>query len=47
MAIIAHATVESQTQPWTGQIQSGKHQFVTDKPESFGGQDLGDVDSGF
>lgn len=41
MAIIANAKVQTRQAPWSGDIQSGKHQLVTDKPESFGGQDLG------
>lgn len=41
MAIIANAIVQTLTQPWSGQITSGKHQLITDKQESFGGQDQG------
>jgi putative redox protein len=41
MAIIANAEVQSLAEPWSGEVTSGKHQFITDKPESFGGQDLG------
>ena len=41
MAIIAQASVETLPEPWSGSISSGKHQLLTDKPESFGGQDLG------
>ena len=41
MAIIANAEVQSLAEPWSGEVKSGKHQFMTDKPESFGGQDLG------
>ena len=41
MAIIAQASVETLPEPWSGNISSGKHQLLTDKPESFGGQDLG------
>lgn len=41
MAVIANAKVETLKQPWSGQVTSGKHQLITDKPESFGGQDQG------
>ncbi|WP_407303102.1 OsmC family protein [Acinetobacter sp.] len=41
MAIIANAEVRSLTEPWSGEINTGKHQLLTDKPESFGGQDKG------
>ena len=41
MAMIAQASVETLPEPWSGSIRSGKHQLMTDKPESFGGQDLG------
>lgn len=41
MAIIANAEVQSLAEPWSGKVKSGKHQFMTDKPESFGGQDQG------
>ena len=41
MAIIANAEVQSLAEPWSGEVKSGKHQFITDKPESFGGQDQG------
>ncbi|TCB50519.1 OsmC family protein [Acinetobacter terrestris] len=41
MAIIANAEVHRLAEPWSGEVKSGKHQFITDKPESFGGQDLG------
>ena len=41
MAMIAQASVETLPEPWSGSISSGKHQLLTDKPESFGGQDLG------
>ena len=41
MAIIANAEVQSLAEPWSGEVKSGKHQFMTDKPESFGGQDQG------
>ena len=41
MAVIANAKVFSLKEPWSGQVNSGKHQLITDKPESFGGQDQG------
>ncbi|KGT46872.1 MULTISPECIES: OsmC family protein [Acinetobacter] len=41
MAIIATAQVHSLETPWQGRISHGKHQYLTDKPESFGGQDSG------
>lgn len=41
MAIIAQASVETLPEQWSGSISSGKHQLLTDKPESFGGQDQG------
>ena len=41
MAIIANAEVQSLDEPWSGEVKSGKHQFMTDKPESLGGQDRG------
>ena len=41
MAIIANAKVLTLKAPWSGQVNSGKHQLITDKPESFGGQDQG------
>ncbi len=41
MAVIAHAAAETLPEPWSGTISSGKHQFLTDKPESFGGQNKG------
>ena len=39
MAIIANAKVKTYSEPWSGEVVSGKHQLITDKPESFGGQD--------
>ena len=27
--------------PWAGELSSGKHHYITDKPESFGGGDTG------
>ena len=41
MAVIAHAQVKTLPEPWSGEVTSGKHQLITDKPESFGGQDKG------
>ena len=41
MAVIANAKVETLPEPWSGAIRSGRHQLITDKPESFGGQDQG------
>lgn len=41
MAIIANAKVHTRKEHWLGEIQSGQHKLLTDKPESFGGQDLG------
>lgn len=41
MAIIANAKVQTREEHWLGEVTSGKHQLLTDKPESFGGQDLG------
>lgn len=41
MAIIANAEVHRLAEPWSGEIKTGTHQFITDKPESFGGQDKG------
>lgn len=41
MAIIANAKVKTLEAHWSGELSSGKHQLLTDKPSSFGGQDLG------
>ena len=41
MAVIANAKVQTLQAPWSGEVTSGKHQLITDKPESFGGQDKG------
>ena len=41
MAIIATAEVRSLAEPWAGEIKTGNHQLITDKPASFGGQDRG------
>ena len=39
MSIIASAKVLTLPEPWKGEVTSGTHQFLTDKPESFGGHD--------
>ena len=41
MAIIANAEVKTCVEAWSGEVSSGRHQFITDKPASFGGQDKG------
>lgn len=41
MGLIATAKVLTREAAWAGDIQTGQHQLVTDKPESFGGGDLG------
>ncbi|RKG30711.1 OsmC family protein [Acinetobacter tianfuensis] len=41
MGVIAKAQVDTLPAPWSGQVSSGKHQLLTDKPESFGGGDTG------
>ncbi|QIO10156.1 OsmC family protein [Acinetobacter lanii] len=41
MAIIAKASVHTRPEHWLGEISSGKHSLLTDKPESFGGGDQG------
>ncbi|MCE1270274.1 MAG: OsmC family protein [Acinetobacter sp.] len=41
MSIIASAKVLTLPEPWKGEVMSGTHQFLTDKPESFGGHDTG------
>jgi len=41
MSIIASAKVLTLAEPWKGEVSSGTHQFLTDKPESFGGHDTG------
>ncbi len=41
MGIVATAKVQSLDTPWQGEIQHGKHVYLTDKPESFGGKDSG------
>lgn len=41
MGLVASAKVETLAEPWAGQVHSGKHELLTDKPESFGGGDTG------
>lgn len=41
MGIVAKAKVLTLNAPWSGEIQSGQHQLITDKPVSFCGGDLG------
>ena len=41
MSIIASAKVQALAEPWKGEVTSGSHQFLTDKPESLGGHDTG------
>lgn len=41
MGIIANAKVKTCVEAWSGEVSSGRHQFITDKPASFGGQDKG------
>ncbi|ENX07808.1 OsmC family protein [Acinetobacter courvalinii] len=41
MSIIASSKVLTLPEPWKGQVSSGTHQFLTDKPEQFGGHDTG------
>lgn len=41
MAILATASVTAQAEKWQGLVASGKHQFLTDKPEAFEGKDTG------
>ena len=41
MAIIANAAVHTRSEHWLGEVTSGKHTLLTDKPESFGGHDQG------
>ena len=41
MAVISSAKVKTFPEQWSGEIISGKHRFITDKPESIGGQDKG------
>ncbi|MFW1940922.1 OsmC family protein [Acinetobacter junii] len=41
MSVIASAKVLTLPEPLKGEVTSGTHQFLTDKPESFGGHDTG------
>ena len=41
MSVIASAKVQVLAESWKGEVTSGTHQFLTDKPESFGGHDTG------
>jgi putative redox protein len=41
MATIANAKVRTLPEKWGGEIQSGNHTLITDKPESFKGLDRG------
>ena len=41
MAMIANAEVKTCVEAWSGKVSSGRHQFITDKLASFGGQDKG------
>ena len=41
MSSIAQTTISSLAAPWAGELTSGKHQYITDKPEKFGGGDTG------
>lgn len=41
MAIISNAAVQTREEHWLGEVTSGKHTLLTDKPASFGGQDQG------
>lgn len=41
MSIIASSKVLTLPEPWKGEVNSGTHQFLTDKPEQFGGHDTG------
>ena len=41
MAKIANAKVTIRPEHWSGDIVSGHHSLITDKPTLFGGQDLG------
>ena len=41
MACIANTKTSSLDVPWAGELSSGKHHYITDKPESFGGGDTG------
>ncbi len=39
MSVIASAKVQVLAESWKREVISGSHQFLTDKPESFGGHD--------
>lgn len=41
MSIIASSKVLTLAELWKGEVSSGTHQFLTDKPEQFGGHDTG------
>ena len=41
MSVIASAKVQALAEPWKGEVKSGSHQFLTDKPGSLGGHDTG------
>ena len=41
MSIIAQAQVRTRAEHWLGDISSGTHHFLTDKPAAFGGEDQG------
>ena len=41
MVIIANAEVKTCVEAWSGEVSTGRHQFITDKPASFGGHDKG------
>ena len=41
MSIIAQAQVRTRAEHWLGEISSGTHHFLTDKPAAFGGEDQG------
>ena len=41
MSVIARSVVKTDPAPWKCEVTSGKHHFITDKPESFGGHDTG------
>ena len=41
MSVIASAKVQALAEPWKGEVKSGSHQFLTDKPESLVGHDTG------
>lgn len=41
MSSIAQTNISSLDAPWAGELTSGKHEYITDKPEKFGGHDTG------